>query len=392
MLLICYNSVTKMGEGVEKMKKTALMVASLLLLVGTGNVFADTVEDKLNTQESSVVEPEQTIDTQITEETKTSESKPAESNPEDSEVTVETPQDVKNSVEREIMFLNAYLQKGYITQEEYNTYVNQLNAAKTEEEVKQITDKIYESNQDVIHYRWVFSERYINLKNNINLYQENGTITQKQAEKLLSELENAKTLEDIQKVNDALDAILNEEERAVTDNELFYAQLRLDVLYANKFLTQDQYDQLSKELKLVKTNLDLADFYKSVELSSPDSKTFMTAYVEKYYGIQANIAASINNGSITQEQGDKLYAQLNAARTNEELDAVSKELDKLIKGTTTETSKQTTSSTSDKKGNNNGANTLPKTGETSNSKLITFGGILLVGLGAGYLFFRKKQI
>ncbi|MFW8053840.1 LPXTG cell wall anchor domain-containing protein [Vagococcus fluvialis] len=373
------------------MKKTALMVASLLLLVGTGNVFADTVEDKLNTQESSVVEPEQTIDTQITEETKTSESKPAESNPEDSEVTVETPQDVKNSVEREIMFLNAYLQKGYITQEEYNTYVNQLNAAKTEEEVKQITDKIYESNQDVIHYRWVFSERYINLKNNINLYQENGTITQKQAEKLLSELENAKTLEDIQKVNDALDAILNEEERAVTDNELFYAQLRLDVLYANKFLTQDQYDQLSKELKLVKTNLDLADFYKSVELSSPDSKTFMTAYVEKYYGIQANIAASINNGSITQEQGDKLYAQLNAARTNEELDAVSKELDKLIKGTTTETSKQTTSSTSDKKGNN-GANTLPKTGETSNSKLITFGGILLVGLGAGYLFFRKKQI
>jgi LPXTG-motif cell wall-anchored protein len=140
----------------------------------------------------------------------------------------------------------------------------------------------------------------------------------------------------------------------------------------------------------VTTKSEFDRFYDNVAAVSTESEMFMWAFSESYINIRANISSSLKDGNITEEQANKLFNQVDAARTRAELDAVGKELDELLKGTrdsTTTTTKETTTSESKK---SDGKGTLPKTGESNQTIFTLLGSFLVTGTAISYILFRKK--
>ncbi|MFW7433503.1 LPXTG cell wall anchor domain-containing protein [Vagococcus carniphilus] len=294
-------------------------------------------------------------------------------------------------IAEEKMFLNAYLARGFITQESFNSYLSRIDSVKTEEELKKIVDELL-ANTDIVNYRWAFSERYINLKINIEEYGRMGVLSENQVNKFLQRLEAAKTLEEIEQISQEVKASANTSEgNNVSEVEKVRASRFLEILLANAFITQEEYSNFSKELNSIKTKVELDAFYKRVANVSKETEHFIGSFYDSYYNIQAGITTSLNQGKITKEQADKLLAQLDAARTQAELDKVFKELNDLINNKDPQTS--TTNPSKDKETNNGIDNKakkgfLPQTGESADYILAGLG-ILLVTSMAGYVIIKR---
>lgn len=365
------------------MKKVSFTLFSVLMLFGTGAAFAEETQESTQNLEST--------ETVVMKETNDNQEKVLvdETNKDIVEAVVP---DLKEDVAKEIMFLDAYLQRGYITNDQYNEYVEKLNNAKTTEEIDKIVNELFSKSTDISSYRWAFGERYINLKINIQEYQKQGKLTKEQSDKFIQELEQAKTLEDIEKVSNDVRQIVgaDEDTTAVTKEEKDNAKRYLEILIANSYITDGQFKELLAELDNVTTKSEFDRFYDNVAAVSTESEMFMWAFSESYINIRANISSSLKDGNITEEQANKLFNQVDAARTRAELDAVGKELDELLKGTrdsTTTPTKETTTSESKK---SDGKGTLPKTGESNQTIFTLLGSFLVTGTAISYILFRKK--
>lgn len=377
------------------MKKVFFMLCSLLLL-GSGTVLAE--ESKNGEQIDGTEESLVTVDSQkesqaieksvIEEKTKESTDKEEKANS-----TLNTSQKVKDAISREVASLDVYIQKGYITEAEYNSYNERLNAAQTIEEVHQISKELMDNNTNVFSYKWSFGEMFINLKINIQDSQKAGEITDEQAVKLLQDLELARTKEAIQKVSDEFNSIITAggDSFLVTTEEVNSAKRYLEIIAANNFITQEQYDNLLKELESVKTKGELSIFLSHVHAVSTEPNMFMWTFWEQYINVRANISSCLKDGKITDEQANELYAELDAAKTKDELNVVNDKLNKLIKGTTDSTT-TTSSDISDKNKKDGSGDELPKTGEKSGFLLPIIGSMILLNLGISYLIVKYKKL
>ncbi len=327
-------------------------------------------------------------------ETKNSQLETVASTEKKEEKLIQKTSELLAEIEKEKMFFNAYLTKGYITQTEYDNFILRLNNANTSEELKAIMDELYTNKPETTGYRWTFGEKYVNINANIKGYVENGKLSKEQGDKFLQRLEAAKNLDEIDQIDKEIQGITGKnQDTAVTSEDIKGAKWRLEVLLVNSYITQTEYDGLLAELNAVKIKSELETYENNVDSVSKAPEMFLWSMSEAYINIRANISTSLKDGKISQEQADKLFAQLDAARTRAELDKVSVDLNKLLEG-----KKDPGTSTSETNKNNEKVTTtnsnakpaaLPKTGETNNSLLAALG-VLIASSGIGYYIFRKK--
>jgi len=191
-----------------------------------------------------------------------------------------------------------------------------------------------------------FSEKYINIKANINDWLKQGALNQDQANNFLDRLDKAKTI-------DELNAL---------------------------------YSDISKQVEL---NKSLESF----------------SFSEKYINIKANINDWLKQGALNQDQANNFLDRLDKAKTIDELNALYSDISKQVEANKTNipntneiSSKQTTTkeeipnSESGKTSKtiksdtekNNGINNLPKTGEYKNNLWFITGMIILIIMGSLY--------
>ena len=348
-----------------------LLLLGCLVLFGNIEVLAEEVQETVASEDiSTIVENKE----EILQETV--------------EISTEKDANTVAEINRNEKFLAVFLEEKIISQQEHDDYVLKLSNAKTIEEVENVMTVFYENNQKAMSYRWAFDERYLNLRNNIEGWQKQGKLTTEQANKFLQELDSARTLTDIQKVFEDVNAIVigDKDKTPVTEEEIKNAKRHLNILLVNSYITEETYTQLMEELNEVKTKYDLDIIYDQIRVINPDAELFIWSFAESYLNIKSNISGSLDNGKITKEQADKLFAQLEEATTLEELDLVSKELDSLLNGTTETT---TSEIKTEQKTQESGQKTLPKTGE-KNKQLLRVGGTLLVMSSLSFLILRRQ--
>lgn len=102
-------------------------------------------------------------------------------------------------------WLARLLRNSLITQAEYDDNIAQLEAATSTDERGTITNRLLETNQKVNGFTFAFGERYVNSKGIVDLLKEAKHITEKEAADFYAQLDACDSLEDLQKVSDALD-------------------------------------------------------------------------------------------------------------------------------------------------------------------------------------------
>ncbi|MFW7431186.1 hypothetical protein [Vagococcus carniphilus] len=185
-------------------------------------------------------------------------------------------------------------------------------------------------------------------------------------------------------------------------------KIRMVQIYlANNYITQAKHDEVISRVKEATTSQEVEDIMNELISSVEELSGFTYSFSEKYYNLEANIAAAVEKKLITQDQAQTFYDRLVIASTLDELSAISADFHKLIDGGTTGTSSTSSSTTNSTSDSSSTAETttsttvskdsseapkksfLPKTGELK-AVMGMFAGVFITLSAVGCLLIKQR--
>lgn len=124
-------------------------------------------------------------------------------------------------------------------------------------------------------------------------------------------------------------------------------KIRMVQIYlANNYITQAMHDEVIATIKDATTSQEVEEIMNGLIGSIDGLSDFTFSFSEKYYNLEANIAAAVEKKLITQEEAQTFYDRLVTASTLDELAAISADFHQLVDDGTTGTSSTSSSTAS----------------------------------------------
>lgn len=249
--------------------------------------------------------------------------------------------------------------------------LSRLEKAETMDEVQAISNEATQLWTD-----YALAIEVNSYKNTINDLQKLNKITKEKAEDLIAKLNNAKTSQEAKdifsEVANLIDgnALVEKRDNLTSKVNELMKQGKLTKEQGNKFLGQIEVSRYVAELEIIEAEVD-----KQVELNKISGEG---NFKEKYATIEAAIKQYVEQEKLTKEQGDNFLAKLKKCQTIDELNALWNEIEKQVKDN--EAAKTTTTKPK---------SILPQTGEKQTVFTVVIG--LMIVLGTGIVFFKKRQ-
>ncbi|MDT2849934.1 hypothetical protein P7H60_12345 [Vagococcus carniphilus] len=181
----------------------------------------------------------------------------------------------------------------------------------------------------------------------------------------------------------------------------------IQIYLANNYITQAKHDEIISQVKEATTSQEIEELMNGLISSIDGLSDFTFSFSEKYYNLEANIAAAVEKNLITEVQAQTFYDRLVTASTLDDLAAISADFHKLIDDSTTGTSSTSSSTTSSMSDSSSTAETttsttvskdsseapkksfLPKTGELRNV-MGMFAGVFITLSAVGCLLIKQR--
>ena len=249
--------------------------------------------------------------------------------------------------------------------------LSRLEKAVTMEEVQAISNEA-----DQLWADYALAIEVNSYKNTIRDLQKLNKITKEKADELIAKLDNAKTVQEAKDIFSEVaglidgNAFAEKKDKLISKVNELTKQGKLTKEQSDKFLGQIEASRYLAELEIIEAEVD-----KQVKLNETSGEG---EFKEKYATIEASIKQYVEQNKLTKEQGDNFLAKLKKCQTIDELNALSNEIEKQVKDN--EATKTTTTKPK---------SILPQTGEKQTMVTILIG--LMIILGAGFVFFKKRQ-
>ncbi|MFY8331916.1 LPXTG cell wall anchor domain-containing protein [Vagococcus carniphilus] len=249
--------------------------------------------------------------------------------------------------------------------------LSRLEKAVTMEEVQAIS-----SEADQLWADYALAIEVNSYKNTIRDLQKLNKITKEKADELIAKLDNAKTVQEAKDIFSEVaglidgNAFVEKRDKLTSKVNDLMKQGKLTKEQGDKFLGQIEVSRYSAELEIIEAEVD-----KQVKLNETSGEG---SFKEKYAAIENSIKQYVEQNKLTKEQGDNFLAKLKKCQTIDELNALSNEIEKQVKDN--EASKTTTTKPK---------SILPQTGEKQTIMSVVIGLVFL--LGVGVVFFKKRQ-
>ena len=249
--------------------------------------------------------------------------------------------------------------------------LSRLEKAVTMEEVQAISN---EASQ--LWAEYALGIEVNSYKNTISDLQKLNKITKEKADELIAKLDNAKTSQAAKDIYSEVAGLVDgnvyieKKDKLISKINELVKQGKLTKEQGNKFLGQIEDSGYVAELEIVEAEVD-----KQVKLNEKPAED---NFKEKYATIESSIKQYVEQNKLTKEQGDNFLAKLKKCQTIDELNALSNEIEKQVKDN--EATKTTTTKPK---------SILPQTGEKQTIMSAVIGLVFL--LGVGVVFFKKRQ-
>ncbi|WP_420512626.1 LPXTG cell wall anchor domain-containing protein [Vagococcus carniphilus] len=213
----------------------------------------------------------------------------------------------------------------------------------------------------------------------IKTFYKQGKLSKDESDKLLKRIAESKTVEEV-------DAIYGEVSHLVNPNALIERKEKL-IKKIKELTNQGKLTKEQGDAFLKRVEAGLLEEWDQIEVEvdkqvKDNEVTFLGAFKEKYTKVENGINQYIQQGKLTKDQGDKFLAKLKTCQTVEELDALWNEVEKQVNDNATTNTKPAPKPTPVNP-------KLPQTGENQTILTVVIG--LMIILGAGIVFFKKRQ-